>query len=147
MTDQARGVSVSALLIGDYGDDRLLVNDIFRRFGWRLFEARDRRQAVECLRRHPVEVVLAEGDAPRWHWKKVLRQLRRLARPPQLIVTARTADECLWSEVLNFGGYDLLVQPLDREEVERVVASARRRFDFQPERARAAAVAGAARIA
>jgi len=31
--------------------------------------------------------------------------------------------------VLNWGGYDVLAEPLQREEVERVVAAARRRFD------------------
>jgi sigma-B regulation protein RsbU (phosphoserine phosphatase) len=146
MTDYAGGASVSALLIGDYAADRPLVHEIFRRFGWRLFEARDRRQAVACLKRHPVEVVLAESDVPRWHWKKILRTLSALARPPQLIVTSRNADECLWSEVLNFGAYDVLMQPLDRDELERVVASARRHFDYQPERARRA-VAVAAQVA
>lgn len=143
MTGYACEASVCALLIGDYTADRRLVHEMFSRPGWRLFEARDRRQAVAYLRRHPVEVVLAESDIPRWHWKKILRTLRSLARPPQLIVTSRTADEYLWSEVLNFGAYDVLTQPLDQEELERVVASARRHFDYQPERARRIAAAAA----
>jgi len=33
----------------------------------------------------------------------------------------------LWTQVLSLGGYDLLLsQPLDRDELERVVASAAR---------------------
>jgi DNA-binding response OmpR family regulator len=46
-----------------------------------------------------------------------------------LIVTSRTADEHLWAEVLNIGGYDVLPQPFNRDEVERVVAAARRHFE------------------
>jgi hypothetical protein len=34
----------------------------------------------------------------------------------------------LWAEVLNCGGYDVLAQPFDRTEVERVVTSARQTF-------------------
>ncbi len=61
-----------------------------------------------------------------------LKDLRDRAKPPQLVVTSRQADESLWSEVLNVGGYDVMAQPLDSNEVERVVASAHRHFDYRP---------------
>ena len=48
----------------------------------------------------------------------------RMERAPVLIVTSKVADEYLWSEVLNLGGYDVLAQPLDRDEVTRVARSA-----------------------
>jgi len=41
-----------------------------------------------------------------------------------LVVTSKFPDESLWAEVLNLGGYDVLAQPFDREEVTRVVRSA-----------------------
>jgi DNA-binding response OmpR family regulator len=96
---------------------------------------------MECLQRNPVQVVMTETHVPRWNWRKVLSDLRRLARPPQLIVTSRTADESLWAEVLNVGGYDVLARPLEPEEVERVVAAARRHFD-PPSMGRSASQAG-----
>ena len=37
-------------------------------------------------------------------------------------------DFKIWAEVLNIGGYDVLPQPLERDEVQRVVAAARRQF-------------------
>jgi DNA-binding response OmpR family regulator len=125
-------ISICALLVGDYQDERLRVNEIFQRSGWRLLEAPDRRRALDYLDRHPVHVVIADSDAPGWNWKRVLRDLRRRRRPPELVVTSRLADDALWSEVLNLGGYDVLVRPLAAEEVERVVAGARRQFDRQP---------------
>jgi DNA-binding response OmpR family regulator len=123
---------VCALLLGEYQNDRLLVRDVFRKLGWRLFEARDRRRAMQCLDSHRVQVVLAESDLQGWNWRSVLTDLRGLPQPPQLIVTSRVADEYLWAEVLNIGGYDVLAQPLVPDEVERVVASAYRHFDFHP---------------
>jgi DNA-binding response OmpR family regulator len=122
---------LSALLIGEFATDRLLVHDIFRSHGWRLFEAHDRRHALEFLGRHPLQVVIAESELPAWNWKRILSDLRRMAPSPQLVVTSRTADDYLWAEVLNVGGYDVLPQPLLRDEVERVVASARRHYDVQ----------------
>ena len=59
MNDSLREPPVAALLVGQYPDDRLLMHDIFRQFGWHLFEARNRRRAIECLERNPVQVVIA----------------------------------------------------------------------------------------
>jgi DNA-binding response OmpR family regulator len=123
---------LSALLVGEYKGDRLLVKQVFRKFGWKLFEARDRRKAMECLDRNRVHVVIAESDLPNWNWRRVLSDLRGRAKPPQLVVTSRQADESLWSEVLNVGGYDVMAQPLDSHEVERVISSAHRHYDYQP---------------
>lgn len=123
---------ICALLVGDYQDERLQVNEIFQRSGWRLLEAPDRRHALHHLDRNVVHVVIADSDTAKWNWKRVLRDLHRRTHPPQLVVTSRLADDGLWSEVLNLGGYDVLVRPLEAEEVERVVAGARRQFDRQP---------------
>jgi DNA-binding response OmpR family regulator len=135
MTKSTYENPVSALLIGDYALDLPLIHEVFQRLGWHLFEARDRRRALRCLDNNPVHVVLAESDLPHWNWRRVLRDLRRRARPPQLIVTSRTADDYLWSEVLNIGGFDVLAQPLAPEELERVIASAHRHYGFAPGRA------------
>src|SRR5262245_36171259 len=124
--------AVSALAVGEYDADRVLLHEVFRCSGWRLFEAHDRRRALECLERNPVQVVIAESGGRNWNWRKVLSDLRRLPIPPQLVVTSRTADDSLWAEVLNVGGYDVLAQPFERDEVERVIASARRHFDVRP---------------
>jgi DNA-binding response OmpR family regulator len=126
------GLSICALLIGEYKSDRLLVHEIFRDAGWRLLEARDRKKALAHLDRHSVQVVIARCDVPSWDWKNLLESLRNRPRPPQLIVTSRTADEQLWSEVLNCGGYDVLPQPFQREEMERVVAAAVRNYARGP---------------
>jgi DNA-binding response OmpR family regulator len=137
MDDTAHSCFVSALFVGGTEDERSLVREVFRECGWRLFEAPDRQGATRCLRRHPVHVVIAKSDLPDGSWQEMLGHLRCLVCPPLLIVTSRTADEQLWAEVLNIGGYDVLAQPFERDEMVRVVASARRHFDYQPERARA----------
>ena len=127
-----RDHSVSALLVGDYQQDRDLLHKIFGHAGWRLFEARSRCRAMQCLERNHVQVVIAEASVPNWNWKTLLHDLHGLERPPQLVVTSPQADDYLWSEALNLGAYDVLSRPFDRDEVERVVASAGRHFDFEP---------------
>jgi DNA-binding response OmpR family regulator len=102
---------------------------------------------MQVLERQSVQVVIAESELPNWSWKKVLNDLRRLAEPPQLIVTSRTADDYLWAEVLNIGGYDVLPQPLERDEVERVVAAARRQYNRPLARPAQSSIAPAAIVA
>jgi nucleotide-binding universal stress UspA family protein len=43
-----------------------------------------------------------------------------------MLVVSRHADERLWAEVLNLGGFDVLTLPFDRDELGRVLSSALR---------------------
>ncbi len=139
MTRNPNEMVVSALLVGEYKEDKLVAQEIFRDAGWRLFEARTRRRALQALERNPVQVVIAQSDLANWSWQHVLRDLRRMKQPPQLVVTSPAADDRLWAEVLNIGGYDvLLADPFEAEELRRVVASASRHFEVPPGPARAA---------
>jgi hypothetical protein len=131
MNDKVRVKDLSALLVGEYEvDDGNLVREVFKKLGWRLFEAQDREFSMECLEHNPVQVVISKADMANWNWRHVLDDLQELAKPPQLIVTSRTAEESLWAEVLNIGGYDVMALPFERFEVERVIASAYRHFQL-----------------
>jgi len=57
-----------------------------------------------------------------------------------LIVTTRLADECLWAEVLNLGGFDLISKPFYEKEVTWVMESARRHWHGLNARVRRAVV-------
>lgn len=130
--DAKRQNFVNALLVGVEGDSRLMMHGVFRAEGWQLYEAVNRQHAMQCLERRPVHMAIVNADCNNWPWKQALRDLQRIPRPPQLVVTSRIADETLWAEVLNWGAYDLLAEPFRRDEVERVVAAARRHFEGRP---------------
>ena len=143
MSQATQSEFVSALLVGATPQSRLIVLDVFRQAGWRLYEARNRKGALGCLERHPVQVVVTNAHFLGWPWKRALQDLRRMPAPPQLVVTSHLADDSLWAEVLNWGGYDVLAEPFERSEVERVIASARRHFNPPLARAGLAHVAAA----
>lgn len=67
--------------------------------------------------RIPIVICEARFDGGTW---------RELLDHSTLIVTSRVADEALWAEVLNLGGFDVLAQPFDRTEVLRVTDAALR---------------------
>jgi DNA-binding response OmpR family regulator len=56
----------------------------------------------------------------------MLESMAGLNEPPALIVASRLADDHLWLEVLNAGGYDVLARPFDRQEANRTIALAHR---------------------
>ena len=131
---EEREPCVSALVVGGYQESQALLHQVFRDRCWRLHVVPDRKRALDCLERQIIQVVIAPAEFPTWPWKRVLQDLRRMPRAPQLVVVSRLADDFLWAEVLNWGGYDVLSEPLQREEVERVISSARRHFDAAPGR-------------
>jgi len=82
------------------------------------------RAALTFLREHPVGVVVSHTQLADGCWKDLLGALSRFTPPPNLIVLSRLADEGLWAEVLNLGGYDVLLTPFEREEALRVCQGA-----------------------
>jgi DNA-binding NtrC family response regulator len=94
--------------------------DMLRRERWNVRPAQSCSEARRHLSELDGPVVICESHLPDGSWKDLLED----AQP--LIVTDRAADEALWAEVLNLGGFDVLAQPFDPTEVSRVVASAGR---------------------
>ena len=124
--------TVLAVLPSDH--DRALLQSIFNSSSWELLFSRSLPEARTALLAPSIEVVVSEVSFSDGHcWKDLLRQIQKLESPPPLIVTDRLADEALWAEVLNLGGYDLLMKPFDALEVLRVVTMACRYRENQRE--------------
>lgn len=78
---------------------------------------------------HPPDIVISCSELPDGTWKNALAACQRLSVPPPVIVASRLADEHLWAEVLNLGGFDLIARPLDARELGWIVRSALRLRD------------------
>lgn len=80
--------------------------------------------AKSALKQGRISIVVCEYDLSPGSWRELLEFLEGMPAAPPLIVTSRVADERMWAEVLNLGGYDVLARPLSGEEVIRTIASA-----------------------
>jgi DNA-binding response OmpR family regulator len=89
---------------------------------------------LQELRSITPAVVLCERDLPDGSWKAILGACEALEKSPLVVVVSRHADDHLWAEVLNLGGYDVLLKPFDAMEVTRVVASSCRQWMGAPAR-------------
>ncbi len=115
---------VNILAISPYEEDQVILRNIFGHSNWNLRCARSWREARACLQADATPVVLCEAGLPDGTWQNVLVDLEGMPGKPLLIVTARLADDRLWAEVLNLGGYDVLMKPFDQTEVVRVISLA-----------------------
>ena len=99
-----------------------------------------------------VQVVLTDAALPDGDWRGVLQIVAQAGANIEVVVCSRLGDHKLWLDVLEQGGYDVLVEPYEHEEIRRIVeAAAARNYmrSLPPARAvsykiMAARVAGAA---
>lgn len=120
------------------GEDRTSLGNILSHSQWQLQFTGTLEEMQAVLHARPIAVVFSEGRLPDGHcWKDVLQQLQVLSNPPALIVADRLADDVLWTEVLNLGAHDLLMQPFNAIEVLHAVATAFHFGEGQRERAAA----------
>lgn len=118
------GPKPAALLVGPYEDDRIALGRIFQQQNWKLTAAGTLSSALQFLSHTRVPVLISEDDLPGCTWKDVFLKTRDLPHAPKLIVISRQADEQLWSEVLNLGGHDVLMRPVNESQVRWVFGHA-----------------------
>jgi DNA-binding response OmpR family regulator len=94
--------------------------------GWTLRNASSCDEAVRLVRSETPAVVTCDHQLPDGSWRDLFKLLAALENPPPMVVVSRNADESLWAEVLNLGGYDVLAKPFERSEVSRVMEMALR---------------------
>lgn len=121
-------VPIRILLASPDPDDHKRLPEILRPPRWRWARGRTCEMARVRLQRDPVSVLVCERDQMDGTWRDLLETASSLPQPPNVIVCSRLADESLWAEVLNLGGYDVLIKPFEPEEVARVVEGARRKW-------------------
>jgi DNA-binding response OmpR family regulator len=105
------------------------LREILNGLNWKIYEAHDVRDVVKFLSARRPPVILCHCSFAGGSWKDILEHISVLPHPPQLIVTSETADDVLWAEVLNLGGYDVIAQPFWEPEVARTLSSALRRWE------------------
>ena len=85
----------------------------------------DCKEARRALaNRLPVTVVITDVALPDGDWRTVVDLVLHSDQDAEVIVCTRVADATLWSDALDRGVRDLLIEPFEREEVRRIVERA-----------------------
>ena len=80
--------------------------------------------AVRMRLEADIRVVLTDLSLPDGSWCDVLTQAGDLQPAAEVVVCSRLADERLWTQVLEAGGFDVLSEPYYDAEVRRVFRAA-----------------------
>jgi DNA-binding response OmpR family regulator len=128
------GQCAGVLLLCPLAEDRVRLNEMLRKHDLKLHEAVTWRQGAELVARFRPHVVICEAVLPDADWKQVVNRTSRQKDAPRVIVISSQADDFLWAEVLNLGGYDVLPKPLVQDEVVRVVRLAWQNWRNERER-------------
>lgn len=128
---QPANENITLLAICPNKEDRQSLKTLLERNQWTIQGAPTLREATKLLRSKP-SLIVCEKDLPDGTWKDVFREARDLDNPPPVVVVSRLADERLWAEVLNWGGFDVLLKPFEPSEVVRVMGMALRHCHNMP---------------
>lgn len=119
----------SILIVSANHRDRRWLFRALRTSGWTCRTAGSTRCAFDALSRTgSTFLVICEQNLPDGDWKDLLKLATGEMGQPLLIVTSTHADDRLWVEVLNVGGFDLLMKPFDKTELGRVMEMALRQW-------------------
>ncbi len=128
--------AVHVLVVSAAEEEHRFLRHLFDHTNWFIHTARCCGEAAELLRGRTIPVVLCDYDLPDGSWRNMLSVIESSQLPALLIVASHRADDFLWAEVLNLGGYDVLMKPYEPSEVVRVVSLAWLHWKNLRERAR-----------
>ncbi len=104
---------------------RLPLLDALKSCGIEVLAVCDCNEARRMLETRPrVQVVVTDAALPDGDWRRVLEIMAQGGANVEVVVCSRLGDPKLWLDVLEQGGYDVLVAPYEREETKRIVEAA-----------------------
>ena len=121
------------LLVDDEKAHLESLERIFQRAGHAVITAENGDQAIECLRKHPVAVVLTDLVMPRTDGFSVLKAAQTL-RPSALVVMMTaygTVDNAL--SAIRQGAWDFVTKPIKRNGLLTCIERALRHRELQTE--------------
>jgi len=126
----------TVLTVDDEDKIREVVVSYLQRSGFRTLEASTGAEALDVLRRTPVDFVILDLMLPDIPGEEVCRKIRSMSSVPVLMLTAKSATSAR-IHGLNVGADDYMVKPFDPLElVARVRAVLRRTDETMPLAAR-----------
>ena len=70
------------------------------------------------------DLLFVDADLTDGHWHGVLEAGRSFGTASAAVVCARLGDHQLWADVLQSGAYDLITEPYDEKEIDRIIEGA-----------------------
>lgn len=131
---EASAPAVSVLAVSPHPEDHRALENIFAHTNWQLRTVGSYSEAAAALQLASYPVVICDYRLPDGSWQDVETLCRTRTGHCRVVVSSRNADDGMWAEVLNEGGYDCLLKPFRRDEVATLVSLAWRSWKNECER-------------
>ena len=114
------------LALSIFLQDRLLLERLGRLYNWELRFTNSPPEAFNWVSRSQFEIILCDRNQPGYPWREVVDRLAKSSPRSCVLLISPINDDYLWSDVLQWGGYDVLRRPLRAEAVLNLVNAAKR---------------------
>jgi DNA-binding NtrC family response regulator len=108
---------ISVLIVTSRPEDIGELRDLLPGTPWQLNDVRDLEGAAEALRAAAVPMLLFDRDTADGCWQDAIRQLTRIHPSACVVLLSNVADQYLWDEVIQQGGFDVLTRPFKKDQV------------------------------
>ena len=114
---KSKPFAVEIVLVSAQPKDLETLSGMLAGSAWKLTEARTCQEAVWAVRYERVPIVLFDGNFGNQLWQESLREFLTARRETCVIFLTNEPDNHLLREITRQGGFDLLIRPLQRDQV------------------------------
>lgn len=114
------------LALSIFLQDRLLLERLGKQNNWELRFTNSPTDAFDWASQNQFEIILCDRNQPGYPWREVMDRLAKSSPRSCILLISPINDDYLWSDVLQWGGYDVLMRPLRAEVVLHLVNAAKR---------------------
>ena len=112
---------VTILALSMSFEDRFLLERLGKRHGWELRFTYSPREGFNLASQRHFELILCDRNQPGYPWREVVDRFAACSPQSCILLVSPVSDDYLWRDVLQQGGYDVLLRPLREEPALRAV--------------------------
>jgi CheY-like chemotaxis protein len=115
----AENTEINVLITDDIEDNRLVLKNICRKIqNLRVFEAVNGEQAVETVKKQPIDIVLMDVMMPVMDGFEATGIIKKMENPPTVIVVTAIADKETENKFIELGVDGYIRKPIDRDIIK-----------------------------
>lgn len=112
---------VRILVLSMSFEDRFLLQRLGKQHDWELRFTYSPRERLNLASRRHFQLILCDHNQPGYPWREVMDRLAACSPQSRILLVSPVNDDYLRRDVIQQGGYDVLLRPLREESALRAV--------------------------
>jgi CheY-like chemotaxis protein len=106
--------------------DRVLLEQLGRQHDWEIRFTNSANCGFALAEQSHFELILCDRNQVGFPWREVIRRLAAISPRSCILLVSPVNMDYVWQDVLQQGGYDVLIRPLREKAVLDVISAAER---------------------